>query len=220
VDSPRTSPRLGELLVAQGVLSDTELEAALAEQRRTGEPLGEILLERGVLSRPLLSDFLRHQQTWKPLGQLLLERGLLTSGQLTEALRQQRLTGRPLGEIVCRRFAISSATLDQLLAEQHRLEVEIEASFGSGLRNEIDARHSARTGRPAPTRHVGTEESGGLTARVRELETLQPERVERAETTEPERGAEKSLRANDVDRLRARLGGDESAARGSDTPAR
>ncbi len=40
-------PRLGELLVDQGVISRRQLSAALARQRRTGRPLGVELVEAG-----------------------------------------------------------------------------------------------------------------------------------------------------------------------------
>lgn len=43
--------RVGRLLVARGRLTPRELDAALAEQRRTREPLDEILIERGHVTR-------------------------------------------------------------------------------------------------------------------------------------------------------------------------
>ena len=43
--------RVGRLLVARGELTQSELEGALAEQRRTRAPLDEILVERGHVTR-------------------------------------------------------------------------------------------------------------------------------------------------------------------------
>jgi hypothetical protein len=43
--------RVGRLLVSRGKLTPAELEAALAEQRRTRVPLDEILVERGYMTR-------------------------------------------------------------------------------------------------------------------------------------------------------------------------
>lgn len=42
-------PRLGEMLVAKGLISDVHLEDALREQRTTSERLGSILVSRGFV---------------------------------------------------------------------------------------------------------------------------------------------------------------------------
>lgn len=55
--------RLGELLLAEELVTEEELEDALAEQRRTKpkKPLGEILLRRGVVAAPTLVRLLAEQ---------------------------------------------------------------------------------------------------------------------------------------------------------------
>jgi hypothetical protein len=55
---------MGELLCARGLVSEAELEAALAEQRQTGQKLGEILVARGVITRLALASALSEQ--WHP----------------------------------------------------------------------------------------------------------------------------------------------------------
>jgi serine/threonine-protein kinase len=57
---PRT--RLGEILVADGLVSPAELGQALMEQRRTGRLLGAVLLDLGVVSRADLLAALAKQQ--------------------------------------------------------------------------------------------------------------------------------------------------------------
>ena len=53
---------LGELLVEAGFVSEEDVQAALAHQRRVGDlPLGEILVERGLLSRLALAEALGEQ---------------------------------------------------------------------------------------------------------------------------------------------------------------
>ena len=49
-------PRIGELLVAEGVLSEVAVRSALGFQRHTGEPfrLGTILLDRDLLGEESL----------------------------------------------------------------------------------------------------------------------------------------------------------------------
>src|SRR5262245_42149357 len=111
---------LGALLVEKGLLTEQELEAALAEPRRAGRLVGPILVERGILSAFALARALSEQhgvelQTeaeleakairnpgWRPLGRLLVEEGYVTRAELRKSLRIQRESGgrRLLGEIL------------------------------------------------------------------------------------------------------------------------
>ena len=53
--------RLGDILVDQGLITRTELDAALAAQKISGERLGQILVSRGVVNRLVLSQALARQ---------------------------------------------------------------------------------------------------------------------------------------------------------------
>lgn len=54
-------PRLGEMLLEQGLVDEAQLEAALTEQRRTGERLGRTLVASGVITGAQLAEVLaRH----------------------------------------------------------------------------------------------------------------------------------------------------------------
>jgi hypothetical protein len=53
--------RLGEILVQAGVLNDSQLRAALTEQRRWGGPLGRILVDMKVISEDAMVQALSHQ---------------------------------------------------------------------------------------------------------------------------------------------------------------
>jgi len=53
--------RLGSLLVEEQMITEEQLEAALAEQKKNGEPLGEVLVRLGVLSEESLFRFLAIQ---------------------------------------------------------------------------------------------------------------------------------------------------------------
>lgn len=57
----RRRMRLGELLVAAGVLDETRLNAALAEQRKWGGKLGTILVDMGFLTESLMVKALSRQ---------------------------------------------------------------------------------------------------------------------------------------------------------------
>jgi hypothetical protein len=76
--SPLPPPRkpLGELLVSRGLVSETTLEAALAEQRSSGQPLGHILLASGAVTPQSLARAVTEQHGFDASGSL---RGRLAS---------------------------------------------------------------------------------------------------------------------------------------------
>jgi hypothetical protein len=142
--------QLGTLLVDEGLLTPTELELALDEQRRTGRLLGQIVVDRGFLSAFSLARVLSAQHglelrraepetqprlapvptTWRPLGRLLVDLRLITEPELEEALLAQK-DNRRLGEILVERRLISASELARVLSEQHGLELtgKVEASL-------------------------------------------------------------------------------------------
>jgi hypothetical protein len=138
--------QLGELLVAEGLLTEDELEQALAEQARSGRLLGQILVANSYLSAFSLARVLSEQhgvelsrkegvsappaplvsqpaQAWRPLGKLLVDLEFLTESQLERALAAQREEGGRLGEILVSRGLLSGGELAQALAEQHGVEL-------------------------------------------------------------------------------------------------
>jgi DNA repair exonuclease SbcCD ATPase subunit len=82
--------------------------------------------------------------TWRPLGALLVEKGLLTAEELEDALTAQQTTGKRLGQILVDRGHVSGPALTNALAEQYGIELKTEEGFGTGLRAEIERRHSTR----------------------------------------------------------------------------
>src|SRR5919201_3415205 len=82
--------------------------------------------------------------TWRPLGALLVEKGLLTAEELEEALAEQQESGKRLGQILVDRGHVSGPALTSALAEQYGIELKTEEGFGTGLRAEIERRHSTR----------------------------------------------------------------------------
>ena len=138
--------QLGEILVAEELLTEDELEQALAEQATTGRLLGQIIVNNGYLSAfslarvlsdqhgvqlspreeapvPLTAVPSEPQQGWQPLGNLLVDLEFLTESQLHRALAAQREEGGRLGEILVTRGLLSGGELAQALAEQHGVEL-------------------------------------------------------------------------------------------------
>ena len=61
-DAAGQPPRLGEVLVAHGVITPEQLEQALAEQQQTGKPLGNVLVDRGFAPGPIVAQALATQR--------------------------------------------------------------------------------------------------------------------------------------------------------------
>ena len=55
---PPAAPRLGELLTANGLISQAQLGRALVEHNRTKENLGAILIRMGLINEDRLVEFL------------------------------------------------------------------------------------------------------------------------------------------------------------------
>ena len=142
---------LGRLLVERGVISDEQLDAALAVQRTEGRMLGEILTARGWVTPLSIAAAVVKQRVddeedappsaagrsprrtnWKPLGTLLLEKSLISEVQLKQALALQRDTGGFLGEILVQEGWISAADLVLALAAQLGLELDVNQAVEHG----------------------------------------------------------------------------------------
>jgi serine/threonine-protein kinase len=60
--APGPRGRLGEILIADGLLSENDLQVALAEQRRSGKLLGRVLLDMGFVAHADLLAAVARQQ--------------------------------------------------------------------------------------------------------------------------------------------------------------
>ena len=112
--------RLGELLVAEGLVTPTQLEEALRVQSAPDgyAPLGHILITQKIVTRDqLLSVLERHRRSSK-LGDILLKSREINRTQLEAALAEQQRTQQPLGEVLFRLGYISEERLRVALCRQ------------------------------------------------------------------------------------------------------
>lgn len=61
-DAAGHGPRLGDILVSRGIISQEQLEHALAQQQRTGKTLGTVIVEAGMAPGPLVAQALATQR--------------------------------------------------------------------------------------------------------------------------------------------------------------
>ena len=132
--------QLGELLVEQGVLTDAQLQLALAEQEASGAPLGEILVQFGITRGATIGNALAEQHG----GPLRTEYGFALGpadgiGMAPEQTVQLSSSGLPDSGPVDRErvpeevreqddaIASLSAALDQRTQELERVRIELAA---------------------------------------------------------------------------------------------
>ncbi len=115
-------PRIGEVLIAQQVVTPQQVEQAAQMQRDLrNQKVGDILVSQQIVTREQLSAALDAQATMPMvrIGEALISLGLVTPAQLEQALAQQsRDRDVPLGEVLVRMKVVSPHDLQVALARK------------------------------------------------------------------------------------------------------
>lgn len=134
--------RLGEVLIAMGALSRTDLAHALQERQKRNRLMGKILIERGMVPPEALSVALIRQEIKRTarfqgdvrLGTILVDMGLATTKSIAMALVQQIRRPRPLGELLIEMEACTPEQVITALSEQERrLDALVEERLPEAL---------------------------------------------------------------------------------------
>jgi hypothetical protein len=140
--------KLGIILIQKNVISQKQLQIALAEQKRNGKKLGTILLQNQWLTPAQLEQTLEQQKWYRRLfsffretlenplqnfpnqltnqslshsikiGEVLVNKGYINSLELEKALQKQQDTGQKLGQILIEQGVLSQKELKVALNEQ------------------------------------------------------------------------------------------------------
>ena len=163
--------QIGKILVDLGVVGHGQLQAALAEQRRTGGRIGQLLVARGAIQEEDLSRALALQQglEWVPASGLepeadavsLLDAGTARAfGALPLQVRNGRL-----------RIAVADPDTLPLLSDLESLTgCKVEAVLAA--RGPLDAAVDKAYQRQAETRAAAVEETAEAAPIVRLLESI------------------------------------------------
>ena len=82
--------QLGEILLEKGIISRSQLEAALKKQNREKEKyMGQVLMEIGV-PQEKINEILLYSNKRKPLGQILMDLKVISAEELEKALEKQK----------------------------------------------------------------------------------------------------------------------------------
>lgn len=121
---------LGEILLGLKKVDQKTLDAALEDQKRLNVRLGEVLVARGILTQKELDYALALQRGHDPdapilarkkLGDLLLETGKISPAQLQAALQQQHVSQKKIGEVLIEMGFVTRKDLDSAVRLQDSL---------------------------------------------------------------------------------------------------
>jgi hypothetical protein len=112
--------RFGELLVADNVITQDQLDAALRLQSvaRSYMPIGQVLLANKLITRKKLNALLLRHGKRSRLGEILVKAGRITAAQLEEALLYQRRMHMPVGRALITLGYLDEMTMRDALCTQ------------------------------------------------------------------------------------------------------
>ncbi len=113
--------KIGELLLAQGLIDEDQLEHVLNEHKRTGLMVGKIVVRLGFVDEETMQSILGTQlrlKHKKRLGDILVEQGMVAEEDVNKAVNMQKETGRRLGECLVNLGVISEEKIIDVLAAQ------------------------------------------------------------------------------------------------------
>jgi type IV pilus assembly protein PilB len=142
--------RLGDLLVERRLVSQADLDEALAAQRgaSTYVPLGQLLIDRGLITRRQLHHLLEWSNKRPKLGEVLIKAGAIDESQLNRALDEQSGLGLPLGETLIKLGYLTEDTMRQALC------LQMNVPFLDLERVQIDSSLARLINRTYATKHV------------------------------------------------------------------
>jgi len=117
----RRRKKLGEILIAQGMITNEQLVEALQVHKRTGVSLGTVLVKLGYISEDDLTSVLGAQiqlDQKKRIGEVLIDQGLINAEQLNAGLEEQKLSKLQLGKCLVKLGFISEDKLVDVLGAQ------------------------------------------------------------------------------------------------------
>ena len=143
-------PELGQRLVEEGLINQSDLDEALRIQNELGayKPIGQILLDRNLLTQKQLNFILERYDKRPRLGDLMVAAGVISQANLDAALKQQQETRLPIGETLIKLGFITETVMRQALCTQLNIpfidldKIEVDRSLGILLNRNYARNHS------------------------------------------------------------------------------
>ncbi len=194
----RRRKKLGEILIAQGLITNEQLVEALQVHKRTGVSLGTVLVNLKYITEDDLTSVLGAQiqlDQRKRIGEVLIDQGLISDDQLRMGLEEQKKTKQQLGKcLVALGYITENKLVDVLSAQLDIQHVVLENfNFNRSLVNMIPEEMAKRY-RVIPL----FEKEGTLTVAMADptnLRTLDHLKFKTGKEIEPVIAAERSILA-------------------------
>jgi type IV pilus assembly protein PilB len=134
-EAPPAEPRLGELLVQEGLITQEQLDEALQVQAAGANYvlLGQVLIDRNLVTRNQLTAILVRYRKRLLLGQILVKAKVITEERLKGALSYQRKTGLRLGDALVQLGLVTETQLRQAICAQLNIPFAELEQFTPGL---------------------------------------------------------------------------------------
>jgi type II secretory ATPase GspE/PulE/Tfp pilus assembly ATPase PilB-like protein len=149
---------LGRLLIDEELITEAQLQEALARQSTGGSyvPLGRLLVDENVITARQLALVLERSDRRLKLGEVLRRNGSITEEQLQRGLQEQQRARRPLGEVLVKLGYVSEEVMRQALCLQLGVAyVDLDRmTVDRGLTRVINLNY-ARRHRLVPVARVG-----------------------------------------------------------------
>ncbi|HEY7365947.1 MAG TPA: ATPase, T2SS/T4P/T4SS family [Methylomirabilota bacterium] len=116
--------KIGELLVAEGIITAKQLQETLALQAELDRYvlLGQLLVARKIITRKQLKSVMQLHRRRSRLGDILVNSRCITRDQLLLALAEQERTGQPVGETLVRLGHATEEEIRRALCMQLNIE--------------------------------------------------------------------------------------------------
>jgi type II secretory ATPase GspE/PulE/Tfp pilus assembly ATPase PilB-like protein len=151
-------PKIGTLMVVEGLITHAQLQEALRIQGELEvyKPVGQILIDQKAISAKQLSLFMDKHHKRARLGEILVKSKTITGEQLEIALSYQKTTGLPLGEMLIKLNYINEQTTQQALCKQLNIPfVDLDKlTIDPSLRKLINKSY-AKNNRVVPIANIG-----------------------------------------------------------------
>ena len=137
--TPVTNPNpifFGQYLLQAGIITEAQLQEALALQERYNQLLGELAFSRGYLSEDQIQETTREQKLLDlPFGVIALRKNFLTPKQLDDLLFSQIVATTHIGEALVELGHLTASDLGRLLSAYNLHEEDRQRKIEAGLRS-------------------------------------------------------------------------------------
>jgi hypothetical protein len=115
------APKIGELLVKEGLVKKEDIESTLEIQRKETKeselPLGMLLVKNGLITKIQLQRLLDHPYLRKHIGKLAVEKGLVNEKQLEDCIKKKR-PNELIGQVLIKEGYAKADDIKGLLNQQ------------------------------------------------------------------------------------------------------